>query len=62
MNAREIVPAAFVLDRLDFLPADYADVVEAWDRLGPAWQEYVRTIKRQRQRHRLGQRRLVSGP
>lgn len=42
----EQIAAAFVLNRPDYLPAMYADVVEAWDRLGDEWQEYVRLIKR----------------
>jgi hypothetical protein len=42
----ERIAAAFVLNRLEFLPANYQDVVEAWDRLEPQWQHYVRFIKR----------------
>jgi hypothetical protein len=42
----ERIAAAFVLNRLEFLPANYQDVVEAWDRLEPQWQQYVRFIKR----------------
>lgn len=41
----EQIAAAFVLNRMEFLPASYQDVVEAWDRLGDEWQEYVRIIK-----------------
>lgn len=48
----ERIAAAFVLNRPDFLPELYADLVEAWDRLDPEWQDYVRRIKRQ-YRHRI---------
>lgn len=43
----ECIAAAFVLNRPDFLPELYADLVEAWDRLDPEWQGYVRRIKRE---------------
>ncbi len=42
----EQIAAAFVLNRMDYLPASYPDTLEAWDRLGQQWQEYVRIIKR----------------
>lgn len=42
----ERIAAAFVLNRMEFLPANYTDVVEAWDRLDEEWQLYVRIIKR----------------
>jgi hypothetical protein len=42
----ERIAAAFVLNRMKFLPANYQGVVEAWDRLKPQWQHYVRFIKR----------------
>ncbi len=42
----EQIAAAFVLNRADYLPDSYRDMVEAWDRLGEAWQGYVRIIKR----------------
>lgn len=45
-STSEQIAAAFVLNRMEFLPASYPDVVEAWDRLGPSWQGYVRLIKR----------------
>jgi hypothetical protein len=48
----EQIAAAFVLNRPEFLPELYADLVEAWDRLDPEWQDYVRLIKREH-RHRL---------
>lgn len=41
----ERIAAAFVLNRMDYLPASYRDVLEAWDRLDDEWQEYVRLIK-----------------
>jgi len=40
----EVIAAAFVLDRMEFLPPGYS-VIEAWDRLDD-WQQYVRIIKR----------------
>ncbi len=42
----ERIAAAFVLNRQDYLPDYYSDMVEAWDRLGEEWQHYVRLIKR----------------
>jgi len=45
-SAGECIAAAFVLNRLDYLPANYRDAVEAWDRLGEDWQDHVRCIKR----------------
>lgn len=41
----ELIAAAFVLNRMEFLPANYRDAVEAWDRLDD-WQDNVRLIKR----------------
>lgn len=41
----ERIAAAFVLNRMEFLPKAYTDVVEAWERLGPQWQRYVKLIK-----------------
>ena len=43
----ERIAAAFVLNRQDYLPSFYDDMVEAWDRLGSEWQAYVRLIKRE---------------
>lgn len=43
----EQIAAAFVLNRQDLLPGNYDDMVEAWDRLEPQWQKYVRFIKRE---------------
>ena len=42
----ERIAAAFVLNRMDYLPAMYSDAVEAWDRLDDEWQQYVKLIKR----------------
>ncbi len=41
----ERIAAAFVLNRMDYLPDSYSDVIEAWDRLDDQWQAYVRVIK-----------------
>ncbi len=41
----ERIAAAFVLNRQEYLPAMYNDMVEAWDRLDEEWQEHVRAIK-----------------
>lgn len=41
----ERIAAAFVLNRMDYLPDMYSDMIEAWDRLDD-WQHYVRLIKR----------------
>ena len=41
----EQIAAAFVLNRMEFLPANYRDVIEAWERLDE-WQRYVKIIKR----------------
>lgn len=45
-STSERIAAAFVLNRPDYLPHSYTDMVEAWDRLGEEWQQYVRRIKR----------------
>ena len=42
----ERIAAAFVLNRPEYLPAAYSDMLEAWDRLDEQWQWYVRVIKR----------------
>ena len=42
----EQIAAAFVLNRVDYLPDGYSDIIEAWDFLGVQWQGYVRIIKR----------------
>jgi len=42
----ERIAAAFVLNKPQYLPQGYTDIVEAWDRLDDQWQAYVRLIKR----------------
>ena len=44
-STSERIAAAFVLNRQDYLPDSYRDLVEAWDRLDD-WQYYVRIAKR----------------
>jgi len=46
-STSERIAAAFVLNRIDYLPSSYNDAVEAWDHLGPEWQVHVRLIKRE---------------
>ncbi len=41
----ERIAAAFVLNRMEYLPDMYSDVIEAWERLDD-WQLYVNIIKR----------------
>lgn len=43
----EAIAMAFVLNKQGYLPEAYSDMVEAWDRLGEEWQQYVRLIKRE---------------
>lgn len=40
----EHIAAAFVLNKMEYLPGHYRDVVEAWERLDN-WQRYVKYIK-----------------
>ena len=40
----EQIAAAFVLDRPEYLPEGYTNIVDAWDRLG-TWQQHVKAIK-----------------
>lgn len=40
----EVIAAAFVLNRMEFLPHGYS-VIEAWERLDRSWQGYVHQIK-----------------
>jgi len=40
----EQIAAAFVLNEQKYLPANYTDMVEAWERLYE-WQEHVKLIK-----------------
>ena len=42
----ELIAAAFVLDRMEFIPHGYS-VIEAWERLDDDWQAHVKTIKSQ---------------
>ena len=42
----ECIAAAFILNRPDYLPDTYADMIEAWDRLDHQWQYHVCFIKR----------------
>lgn len=42
----EVIAAAFVLNKPEYLPEMYQDMVEAWDRLGTEWQQHVRAIKK----------------
>ena len=41
----EVIAAAFVLNRMEFLPHGYS-VIEAWERLDEQWQGYVKQVKR----------------
>ncbi len=43
----ERIAAAFVLNRMDYLPDMYSDIIDAWDRLDSQWQQYVRLIKQE---------------
>jgi hypothetical protein len=36
-STAEYIAAAFVLNKPEYLPANYTDLVEAWDRLGSEW-------------------------
>jgi len=45
VSTGEQIAAAFVLNQMKFLPANYKDVIEAWDRLDD-WQVHVIIIKR----------------
>ena len=41
----EQIAAAFILNEPKYLPDNYQDMVEAWERLD-SWQKYVKVIKR----------------
>ncbi len=41
----EVIAAAFVLNKPEYLPEMYSDMVEAWNRLGEEWQNYVIIVK-----------------
>ncbi len=43
-SADEVIAAAFVLDRMEFIPHGDS-VIEAWERLDEQWQIYVKLIK-----------------
>ena len=43
----ETIAAAFVINCPEHLPEGYEDMIDAWDRLEPQWQKYVRYIKRE---------------
>ncbi len=45
-STSERIAAAFVLNQMDYLPGNYHNIIEAWDRLGEEWQGYVRLIQR----------------
>ncbi len=49
----EQIAAAFVLNRMEYLPHGY-EVVEAWERLGDDWQIYVKVVK-QHYGHLIGE-------
>lgn len=44
-STSEQIAAAFVLNHQDYLPNDYSDMIEAWERLGSQWQHHVKEIK-----------------
>ena len=43
-STSEVIAAAFVLDRMEFIPHGYS-VIEAWERLDERWQGYVKQVK-----------------
>lgn len=43
-STSEIIAAAFILDRMEFLPYGFS-VIDAWERLGPEWQAEVKKAK-----------------
>ena len=43
-STSEHIAAAFVINRMDYLPEGYEDVIEAWRRLGH-WQHVVSHIR-----------------
>ncbi len=43
----EQIAAAFVLNKPEFLPSTYSDMLDAWQRLDEDWQGYVLRIKRE---------------
>ena len=45
-STSEQIAAAFILNDTQYFPGIYANITQAWDRLGHEWQHHVRTIKR----------------
>ncbi len=41
----EVIAAAFVLNKPEYFPMQYHDMVDAWERLGGEWQQHVMTVK-----------------
>ena len=41
----EVIAAAFVLNKPEYFPEMYSDMMAAWERLGEQWQQHVRLIK-----------------
>ncbi len=50
-STSEVIAAAFVLNRMEFLPPCDNDIIEAWERLDEQWQEYVKMIKKYYRAH-----------
>ena len=48
-STSERIAAAFILNDMSLLPGYYADVTDAWERLGRQWQCYVKVIKHEYQ-------------
>ena len=44
-STSEQIAAAFILNEPQYWPAMYVNIVQAWDRLGHEWQQYVRIIQ-----------------
>lgn len=53
----EHIAAAFVLNDMSKLPGAWTHILNAWDRLGPQWQGYVRTIQAEISPEQLKQQR-----
>ncbi len=43
-SASEIIAAAFVMNRMEFLPEGVA-VIDAWEQLDYHWQRYVKEVR-----------------
>ena len=50
-SSGEQIAAAFVLNRMDFLPKDHYNIYEAWEWIGPVWQGYVKEIRKEYMQH-----------